>query len=303
MAKIVWIASYPRSGSTWLRFLLAGLIRRDGIRSSAQVQAVIPNIHEGIVGSQLWGEQTTLIKTHWAHTSALPLREDTVGAIQLVRHPVDTLESNQNYAMNRAGDRYARATPEELERRAAEFADEFIHDGGHRGFLPFGIGTLAQHVLSWSSSDLAFPRLLVRYEDLKADTAGELARICRFLKLSRSGDEIADAVDRASAARMRQIEDAEIAGKLEGMFYPARNRSSLESGHGFVGGTGSGDTRYRLTARQREIARVRFAAVIRLLGYEGSCQTLPKAGSTPGGENHQPARLGSVCSELRVGPI
>ncbi|MGH6891515.1 MAG: sulfotransferase domain-containing protein [Dongiaceae bacterium] len=279
MAKVVWIASYPRSGNTWLRFLLASLIRREAIANSAQVQALIPDIHEGVAGIHLWGKRTTLIKTHWAFSPDLPLREDTAGVIQLVRHPIDTLESNQNYAMNRAGERHERATPEERARHAAEFADNFIRDGGHRQFAQFGIGALEQHILSWSSSTLTFPRLVVRYEDLKADPAGELARICHFIRMRRSGEEIADAIDRAAAARMRQLEDAEIAGKVEGLFYQIRNRSSLESGHRFVGRSSSGETKYRLSDLQRERAGSKFADLICLLGYQTGRK--PAGGGSP----------------------
>src|SRR5262245_12526704 len=103
MARIVWIASYPRSGNTWLRFLLTGAIRRAEIESSAQVSAVIPDIHQAIVGAHLWRQGVSLIKTHWAFKADFPLREDTIGVVHLVRHPVEALESNQNYSMNRGG--------------------------------------------------------------------------------------------------------------------------------------------------------------------------------------------------------
>jgi hypothetical protein len=278
MARIVWIASYPRSGNTWLRFLLANVIQRTEIAGSAQVRAIIPDIHEGITGVHLWREGVSLVKTHWAFKADFPLREDTVGVVQLVRHPVDTLEANQNYAMNRSGAAYARATPEARERQAAKFADEFIRDGGHRNFVEFGIGTLEQHFLSWSPRSLPFPRLLVRYEDLKADTAGALARICRFLKLECSAKEIDRAVDRASMARMHRIEEAEIAEKCEGMFYQSRNRSALEAGHRLVGRSSTGESRYRLTERQQVLAERRFSDLIRLLGYESDSGWRPGTG-------------------------
>jgi hypothetical protein len=281
MAQIVWIASYPRSGNTWLRFLLANLIRREEIESSAQVRAVVPDIHEGIAGAHLWRDGVSLIKTHWAFKADFPLREDTVGVIQLVRHPVDTLESNQNYLMNRGGKAYAQATPEGREREAAKFVDEFIRDGGHRKFVEFGIGTLEQHILSWSPRNLPFPRLLVRYEDLKADTAGQLARLCRFLKMQRSDEEISQAVDRASIARMRQIEESEISAKREGMFYQTRNRSALEAGHRLVGRSSTGESRYRLTGHQRARAEQRFAALIQLLGYHTGGETCASAADDP----------------------
>lgn len=276
MARIVWIASYPRSGNTWLRFLLAALIRRGEVERSAEVRAVIPDIHEGISGAHLWGKGLSLVKTHWAFKADFPLREDTAGVIQLVRHPIDTLESNQNYAMNRGGESFARGTAEERLRQATAFADDFIRDGGHRKFVAFGIGTLEQHILSWASRSLPFPRLLVRYEDLKADTSGQLARICRFLKLQRSDEEIGQAADRASLGRMRLIEESEISARREGMFYQTRNQSALEEGLRLVGRSNTGASKYHLTDEQRERTELRFATLIKLLGYQPA-----EFGSTP----------------------
>jgi hypothetical protein len=291
MTRIVWIASYPRSGNTWLRFLLAALIRRSEIESSAEVRAIIPDIHEGISGAHLWGEGVSLVKTHWAFKVDFPLREDTAGVIQLVRHPIDTLESNQNYLMNRGGRAYAQATPEGRERHATAFVDDFIRDGGHRKFMEFGIGTLEQHILSWSSRSLPFPRLLVRYEDLKADTAGQLARICRFLKLQRSHEEIGQAVDRASVARMRMIEESEISARRDGIFYQTRNCSALEEGFRFVGRSSTGVSKYRLTDEQRERAELRFAALIKLLGYQPA-----QFGSTPAPTDLPPGNRVAISS-------
>lgn len=294
MAKVVWIASYPRSGNTWLRFLLAGVMLRAGIESSAQVRAVIPDIHEGIAGAHLWREGVSLVKTHWAFKADFPLREDTVGVIQLVRHPIDTLEANQNYLMNRGGEHYAQATSEEREREAAKFADEFIRDGGHRNFVKFGMGTLEQHILSWSARSLPFPRLLVRYEDLKIDTAGQLARICHFLKMQRSDEEIRQAVTQASIASMHRIEETEIAAKREGMFYQSRNRSALEAGHRLVCRSSTGESRYRLTEHQRALAEQRFAELIRLLGYQTAGATRAPAVDDP--------RQGSIGGRIAAAP-
>src|SRR5262245_64756041 len=101
MAKIVWLASYPKSGNTWVRFLLANLMVGD-VTASEQVKIQIPDIHEGITGQHLFGGHTTIIKTHWKFWTGFPLREDTIGAIYVLRHPIDVLESNQNYDFMRS---------------------------------------------------------------------------------------------------------------------------------------------------------------------------------------------------------
>ncbi|HJT11302.1 MAG TPA: sulfotransferase domain-containing protein [Dongiaceae bacterium] len=270
MARIVWVASYPKSGNTWLRFLLANLILGKRVDSSAKVQLLVPDIHDGITGAHLMPGLTTLIKTHWAWNSAFPLREDTAGVIHLVRHPVDTLESNQNYAINRSGELTRRKSPEELQAFASNFVEEFIRDGGHRQFQQFGIGSLEQHFASWASPVIAFPKLLVRYEQLKAAPERELKRISHFIKLKRTEEQVALAVRHAAEREMRKLEEAEIAAKQHGIFYQDRNRSAIEAGHRFVGRSETGDSKYRLTPQQRDRATQRFSALIRQMGYDSA---------------------------------
>jgi hypothetical protein len=267
MAKIIWIASYPKTGNTWLRFLLANVLHQKPIGSSAEVRALIPDIHEGVTGHQLWGERSTLIKTHWAFNTRFPLREDTVGVIHLVRHPVATLESNQNYAINRSGNLTRQATEAQVTQLTRTFVEGFIKNGGHHQFVPNGIGTLEEHYVSWSSPILQFKRIQVRYEDLLADTAGGLREIMAFLGIPRSDAEIAMAVESASRESMRRIEEAEIAARREGIFFQSRNEAAIETGLRFVGRSADGTSRYSLTPEQKEATRRRFAGLIRQLGY------------------------------------
>jgi len=267
MAKIVWIASYPKSGNTWLRFLLAGLLLRK-IESSAQVARQIPDIHDGIAGAHLFGKQTTLIKTHWKFWTGLPLREDTIGVLYLLRHPVDVLESNQNYALQRSGNLRREATPDEVAKLANRIVEEYIAAGGYPRFREFGIGSWEEHVRSWTFSGIAFPRLLVKYEDLQADPASTLEKICRFLQLKRSDEQIRQAATGASKEAMRRLEDAEIEGHINGMFYQSRNEPGLAAGHRFVGRSSSGDSLFKLTEDQRRRARERFLPLMREFGYE-----------------------------------
>lgn len=267
MAKIVWIASYPKSGNTWLRFLLANALHQKPIASSAEVRELIPDIHEGILGRHLWGPRSTLIKTHWAFNTRFPLREDTVGIIHLVRHPIATLESNQNYAINRSGNLSREASATQLDDLARKFVEGFIQNGGHKQFIPNGIGTLEEHVASWSSPILRYKRIQVRYEDLVRDAAGELRKLLAFLGIARSEAEIAMAVESASADAMRRIEENEIADRREGIFFQTRNEAAIESGLRFVGRAADGKSRYALTPEQKAAARQRFAGLIEQLGY------------------------------------
>jgi hypothetical protein len=267
MAKFVWIASYPKSGNTWVRFLIANLLLRK-VESSAQVMQQVPDIHDGVSAAHLFGKRTTLIKTHWKFWTGLPLREDTIGAIYLIRHPLEVMESNQNYALQRSGNLRREATAEAIGKLAGQLAEDYIKHGGHPRFQAFGIGSWEEHVRSWTFAGIDFPRLVLKYEDLKADPAAGLTRICGFLQLKRSDEQIRHAVEAAAEAAMRRLEEQEIAERTEGFFYQARNAAALAAGHRFVGRSASGRSLFSLTDDQRRRARERFLPVMRDFGYE-----------------------------------
>jgi hypothetical protein len=267
MAKIVWLASYPKSGNTWIRFMIANLVAGE-MSTSAQMMTQVPDIHDGIKGQHLFGNHTTVVKTHWKYWTGIPLREDMIGAVYVIRNPIDVLESNQNYAFQRSGALREQAGPEEISRFAERWVDDYLAHGGYPRFQQSGIGTWEENVRSWTWSGLAMPRLLVRYEDLVAEPAAGLARIARFLGLSKTDGEIGRAVERSSRERMRAIEEREIAERIEGFFYQARNSSGLAAGHRFVGRSVDGSPLFRLTDEQKAKARARFSAIMKEFGYQ-----------------------------------
>ena len=268
MARIVWLASYPKSGNTWVRFML-GNLWLGRAASSAEIGNQVPDIHYGLNGQHLFGQHLLVIKTHWKYWTGLPMREDTIGAIYVLRHPVDVLESCQNFGMLRSGGLRQSNAPEELRKISDQWVDDFIAHGGYPKFQQSGIGTWEENVRSWTWSGLALPKLVLRYEDLQADPVAGLTRIAKFLDLRKSDAEIAAAAERASRENMRTIEEQEIAERKEGMFYQARNQASIEAGHRFVGRSTDGNSLFTLTDDQRERARRHFAGLIREFGYAG----------------------------------
>jgi hypothetical protein len=266
MAKIVWLASYPKSGNTWLRFLLTGLLA-GRVASSAQVARQIPDIHDGVAAHHLYGKGATVVKTHWKYWPEIPLREDSIGAIYVLRHPIEVLESNLNYAFMRSGSLRKDASPVQIADFARRWVDAYIEHGGHRSFLEFGIGTWEENVRSWLSSGKHFPHLVVRYEHLRSNTAAELTRICNFLEIERSVDQLNNAVAAASRDAMREIEEREIASRIPGFFFQRRNQSGYEAGHRFVGRSRGGEALFTLTDEQNTRARAFFAPIMAELGY------------------------------------
>ncbi|MEX0808674.1 MAG: sulfotransferase domain-containing protein [Dongiaceae bacterium] len=262
MAKIIWIASYPRSGNTWLRFLLGNLIGGP-IEQSGQLLNLIPDIHRGISALHLHGPRSTLIKTHWAWHPELPLREDTFGAIYLSRDPVEVLESNLRFhARRHVGD-----DPASAAERRRQWIDDYIENGGSRRWRHDGFGSWEENVASWTESKLPYPRLVLHYERLKSDPAGVLREIGRTLNLERSDDAIKAAIAASSVERLRAMEDAEVERRQPGIFYTPQVGDRLDDVVRFIGQNTAADASYRLTDDERARAQERFAPAMRRFGH------------------------------------
>jgi hypothetical protein len=74
-----------------------------------------------------------------------------------------------------------------------------------------GIPKIIDFMNAWGRDLSRFPNLMmIKYEDLKADTAGELGRALRFLGFSPTLEELADAAEYASIDNMRKTANARL---------------------------------------------------------------------------------------------
>lgn len=221
MAAIAWIASYPKSGNTWLRFMLASYILRKPVSSVRDVHKLVPSaaLPEGPLNNPHTDSQTPAaslsdhpgilpVKTHEmpGARSLLPHRATASKAIYIVRNPRDILLSG----IRHFGFEYA--TEE-----ARKLAEGFIE---HRGLYPGRrkpeVGSWPENVLSWTTPARVrqhFPDitvLTIRYEDLRADTVGVLHRIIDFIGFdSVIPDCIQMSVEANSLENMRALEAKE----------------------------------------------------------------------------------------------
>jgi hypothetical protein len=187
----MFLAAFERSGSTWLRFVLSEILSGQSAQFT-NVNTVIPELFLHRQGKPVVGGQAKLIKTHE------PYRGEYHRAIYLVRDVRDVLLSN-----------YVR----EKAMGMTEFVsadgslDQYMHQ-----FLAgktVRYGSWQNHVESWLNSPLAArgDLLVVRYEDLRADTEAHLKTILEFLGVSASAKRIREAIENNSLEKMRQKED------------------------------------------------------------------------------------------------
>jgi hypothetical protein len=257
--SIIWIASYPKSGNTWVRFLVCSLIFGPQDSASA-LNRLAPDLHElAELPTQL--PPRLLMKTHFAFSERMPLAAATAGAIYVVRQPADVMLSNFHYA-RRSG-----ATEADDEAALERYVEEFIAARGDPRWLQRGMGSWEENVRSWIGAPLPFPVLPLRYEDLLADPIEGASRLRGFLGVQCSDEQLARAVAASSFERLRAIEESDIAAGRVGIFYKPYLHSSIEAGRRFMRAGRSGEARRTLSAAQLRQINLRFDSVMQACGY------------------------------------
>jgi aryl sulfotransferase len=218
--EVTWLASYPKSGNTWIRFLLSAYFFDERPRWDwvSRVVLEFPNFYgqaqqAGDSNATLWqrlleiGEgmpqrppdypQGLFLKTHQAATADHPFLDRTQRAILVVRNPRDIAMSAINY-LNLLGKRKVD------DERA--YLDEFLRHGGDPVWKRHGYGTWREHARSWLDQ-LPFPVLLIRYEDLHTDVVAEFEKVVRFIGAPVDHGRIVRAAQRSDFQSLRRMED------------------------------------------------------------------------------------------------
>jgi hypothetical protein len=265
--NVVWIASYPKSGNTWVRFLVCNLAF--GLQDSASaLNQLAPDIHEL---STIPEPPTApvFLKTHFPFSPAVPLAQHTAGALYIVRDPADVMLSNFHYS-RRAGavaSDSGVAPPADSASILQEYIDRYLAARGDPHWIQARMGSWDEHVRSWLGIKHPFPVLAIRYEDLLADTQVGAQRICAFLGLRRTAEEVAQAVAGASFRRMKEIEETDISHRKVGIFYKPYLQHSIGAGLRFMRSGAAGEASRVLTPEQRSRVVGSFGPLMRELGY------------------------------------
>ncbi len=203
---ILWLASYPKSGNTWLRFFLSALIYGKS-DNSAEITKNIPEIGSGSNDEAYNRSGFTLVKTHCPYKDLEPLHDRTRGFIYIVRNPLDVILSSYNYHHLQLVAPIDIPEPDYRLR----FVRHFLKNGAYDIWLELGYGTLRDHVKNWTVSAAEIhPHLIIRYEDMLTTPIIVATAIDSFLKLNKTREELQAALDFASFKNMRNMEDREI---------------------------------------------------------------------------------------------
>jgi hypothetical protein len=185
-----FIVSYPRSGNTWTRFLIANLLHRDEPVTFANIDRLIPDIHAVPRKVLRTTPRPRVIKSH----EYFDLRYPQV--IYIVRDPRDVAVSYYHFHR-----KFRRIDPDYP---IESYVTRFIA-GEFDSYASWG-----QNVASWIGTRRCGDGfLLLRYEDLIENPECELAKVASFFQIEVSPEQLSRAVELSSADRMRRLEKAE----------------------------------------------------------------------------------------------
>jgi len=222
---ISWLASFPKSGNTFVRTLVSAYMhngyldlnridctRGDSAKSYLLQAVPLPHNEMGnrgtwlmrpaqLVHSMIGRMDPKLMKTHFANLKpeGLPAfipPELTKRAIYIVRDPRSVVLSFSKY--------YSKSIPRTLEMMAHH--DLTIGGGSESEQTPTMVSSWSNHVRSWIGNSGDYPFLLVRYEDLVDDTAGSLKEIIEFLELEYDEDRANRAIEATQLSRLSREE-------------------------------------------------------------------------------------------------
>ena len=224
MGNIVWLASYPKSGNTWVRAFLANLVanRADPVpldelaryaedeanpelfsmlagKPSTQldigeIAELRPQVHAAIAQR---AQGTRFVKTHNMAGSfdGHPLHnwQVSAGAVCVVRNPLYVAVSMTHH--------FGLTIDEAIER----LGDENVATVNDALFVSQVLGSWSMHVKGWA--DMANASVLVlRYEDLLDKPAKQFAKIAKLVGLGQDRNRVERAMKHAGFQSLSSME-------------------------------------------------------------------------------------------------
>ena len=288
MTGFVWLASYPKSGNTWFRLLVANLSATDaptdinamderggiasaraefefhtmldsGLLTHDEADALRPRVYEMLAEDTGRADaETRLVKVHDAYLTTPvgePLLRAARGAIVIVRDPRDVACSLANHRHST------------VDEAIAFMADR---DACFAANLRTQPAQLRQRLLDWSGHvaswlDQADVRVhLVRYEDLQADPVGTFSTALTFAGRTPARADLERSIEFARFERLQ-------AQELEHGFSEWRPRGGSAL---FFRRGQSQAWRRELTAEQVQRIESVHGSMMARLGYPRSAEPL-----------------------------
>lgn len=231
LKRIVWLASYPKSGNTWFRVFLENAIAPSGTSKGinqleestiASSRFLIDHL-AGISSSELTadeteelrprvyrklaeiGEDIQFLKVHdaWKKTpsgeSMFP-EEVTKGVIYIVRNPLDVAVSFAHHASKKIG-----ATIRDMNNTSFSFCDN-PQKKDHQ--VKQILSSWSGHVISWIDKS-GLPIHVIRYEDMLEDSFNTFKKALEFLNIPIKDDKLRQSIESSDFHTLKEMESTE----------------------------------------------------------------------------------------------
>ena len=225
MAGIIWLASYPKSGNTWMRVFLYNLLHgadqenvinkihtfnrgdsqvhlynevSDGDVSEyslEQLAALRPKMHHMLTRTS---NDSVFVKTHCSLTKLAGEDQITMsatsGAICIVRNPLDVCISMAPH--------YGVSIDEAIEM----MSDDDFMSGGGGGDVPYLVSSWSRNVESWTGQAENKKIHIVRYEDMANKPKKAFGAVAEFLGLKPPANVLKQAIKKSSFSNLQKQE-------------------------------------------------------------------------------------------------
>jgi hypothetical protein len=180
----IYLVSYPRSGNTWMRAVIACMVTGQKPGTLASLDTIVPDIHFRLPQSSMMDLPQYVVKSHF------PYQAEYRRVIYVLRDPKKVLASHYDYLTQRHRQHVS------IER----FADDWL--AGR--IWPC---SWIEHVRSWLFRDTFAPQTLLalNYEDILNSRLSAFARIADFIGIDAGKmclDRIVAWTDRISMLKM-----------------------------------------------------------------------------------------------------
>jgi len=242
---IIWIASYPKSGNTYLRSFLSSYyfskkgkfdfnlllninqfpsLKYSNIKSYTFVDAAKNWINNQ--NTFFTKEKLFFLKTHNSleqyFGQKFTTSSHTLGAIYIVRDSRNVITSICNhYSMN-----YNQAYDRMIDSNASLSRKTSEGDLGNFSFL----GSWANHYKSWKNN-FEFKTLIIKYEELEKDAYKEFQKVLDFIEELKENNQKVDkkrllnAIDSTNFSNLKKKE--ELKGFQESPLYEKNNKTNF----------------------------------------------------------------------------